>query len=447
MYRFFNWVFDSVNRISPISIYTPNHRSFGNGAEEVFYGLLKAAREGKKAFFLYPRLVLFGKRFTVANTETYRLRSADAISNEGFWGLVGGLCLSLYVVALRATNRVRSSPRLRGLVRLALPAVSAEAVNDFGHRIPTIGRSSLWKPHQRDSFSWGAVKEQCWIQQFEDYDPPRLSESNQRYAEAVRVDMGIPLTDWFICCHAGEYPEPWGRNVSIHNYIEGIKVITEAGGWVVRLGDPSMTRLPAMNRVIDYAFSDSKSAMMDMYLLSECRFFLGHSAGPHSVANLLRTPIVVANMTDWGFAVPLKLGDLFILKHVFSREHDRFLSVSEVMQEPFNVQALPAQNSPQYRMVENTPAEIREVIEEFLTKAEPFEYSDSQIVFNEARRRQVRRWISDGEPRAWGGVSERGIVVEQYKIASVSEGASGTVGRHYIERNWHTNGTSISETA
>jgi putative glycosyltransferase (TIGR04372 family) len=444
VYQLVNWVFDILNRIGPLSFQTPGHRSFGNGAEELFYGLLKAKRKGKKVLFLYPRLRLFGKRFTVANTEMYHLRSHHAISNDGVWGLIGGLILSLYVGVLRVTYWVWGSQQMRGLVRLALPTVSKKAVNDFGYRFPTIGRSALWKPHHADSFSWSIVKDQNWARQFEEYTPPRLSEPKRRYAEGVRIDMGIPLNDWFVCCHASEYPGRNGRSVSIHNYIEGIRAITEAGGWVVRLGDQSMTRLPPLRRVIDYAFSERKSAMMDMYLLSECRFYLGHSAGPFTVANLLRKPMVIVNTTDWGFALPLKLGDLFILKHVFSHKHDRLLSLREVLEQPFNVQALPGLDSPTYTMVENTPDEIREVIEEFLDSAVPYEYSDKQVVFNEARRRQVRRWLDEGEPLGWGDVPRSGIVAEQYKIASVSEAAAGTVGRRYVERNWQTNETTTS---
>ena len=78
------------------------------------------------------------------------------------------------------------------------------------------------------------------------------------------------------------------RNCNISNYIGAIKEITRRGGWVVRMGDPTMTKLPILERVIDYPFTLSRSAVMDLYLLKECSFFIGTSTG---IFELLRDPL------------------------------------------------------------------------------------------------------------------------------------------------------------
>ena len=59
-------LFDNFNASSPVQIRTPNYRSFGNGSEEIFYGLLKAQKENKKVIFLYPKLG-FRKVFSICN--------------------------------------------------------------------------------------------------------------------------------------------------------------------------------------------------------------------------------------------------------------------------------------------------------------------------------------------------------------------------------------------
>ena len=79
-----------------------------------------------------------------------------------------------------------------------------------------------------------------------------------------------------------------------------------------------MTPLPQMERVIDYAHSPYKSELLDLYLISQCRFLLGHNSGPDVVANLLRKPRLLVNMEDWSSGMLLKKGDLGIIKHVFS---------------------------------------------------------------------------------------------------------------------------------
>jgi len=99
-------------------------------------------------------------------------------------------------------------------------------------------------------------------------------------------------------------------------------------------------------------------------------------------------------------------------------------------------------------MIENTPEEIREVVEESLTKPESHEaygYSDLQQLYNEGRKRQVYRWISEGEPCGWTGVPKRDILVEQYRLGALIDGA-GTLGNKYLERNCYADGLHESKT-
>ena len=247
--------------------------------------------------------------------------------------------------------------------------------------------------------------------------------------------MGIPLADWFVCLHVSENQPRIFKNASIANYIEAIKVITAAGGWVVRLGDPAMTPLPSMERVMDYVHTPYKSKLMDIYLISQCRFLIGLNSGPLNVATLFRKPVVLVNMVEWSVGFPLKKGDLAIIMHIYSRSHHRYLSIKEILEEPFTVQAMNAV-SDGYEMVENTPEEIRDIVEEFLAMPEPYEYSNLQETFNETRRRHLRLGLEQGEPRCWSGLAARDIVVHQYRIASMIDAAEGTFGDRYLEQNW-----------
>ena len=436
MYRLINWVFDHINKRSQILIQTPNHRSFGNGSEEIFYGLLKAKRENKKVLFLYPRLVLFGKySLSVVSRERFHLQSDYSVTNENIYGLLCGWLLSTYLLSLRVLDRLRHSRNLRRVLRLIQPKMAASAVKDHGYVVPRISYSTLWKPHQVDSLSWKVVEEQNWRQQYEEYIPPRLTENRYSYAEQNRVKMGIPLTDWFVCLHVSENHPPIPRNASIHNYIEAIKVITAAGGWVVRLGDTTMMSLPRMKRVIDYPFTQYKSEVMDLYLIGQCRFFIGCSSGPPMVATLFRKPRIIVNMTLWSIDFPIRMGDLVLIKHIFSRSRNRFLSIKEILEEPYAVEVL-STVSDEYEIMENTSEEIQEIVEEFLIKPEPFEYSDLQKAFNKDRRKQVRRWLDQGEPRSWPGVPPDDIVTQQYRIGSLIDASAGTLGKRYLEQNW-----------
>src|SRR5256885_8476241 len=58
-----------------------------------------------------------------------------------------------------------------------------------------------------------------------------------------------------------------------------VQEITRRGGWVVRLGDPTMEPFPPTPAVIDYAHSRLKSPATDVFLCGACRFFIGVASG------------------------------------------------------------------------------------------------------------------------------------------------------------------------
>jgi len=289
----------------------------------------------------------------------------------------------------------------------------------------------LWKPQGVERFSWENVESQVWERQYSEYTPPKLSEDKQRSAEQLRIQMGIPLADWFVCLHvreSGYHLDPFkNRNGTILDYIEGIKTITAAGGWVVRLGDPSMTQLAPMERVIDYPHTHFKSELMDVYLISQCRFFVAANSGPTDVATLFWKPMIRLNFSEWILAFPLQDTDLGITKHIFSRAHNRFLSLKEILDAPFGYQTF-NYSSDDYVLVDNSSDEIRDVIEEFLSRRESVELSELQISFNEGRITQLRRWFD--QQNFEGGDANL------YRIASRGTPAAGAIGKTYLEQNW-----------
>ena len=436
MFRFINKGFGYMRRRFPIIIQTPRSTVFGNCAEEMLYGLLKAKRENKKVLFLYPKF-LWPKRLqflsfnlpTVANQELLHVQSGYSISNQNVvvW-LVGWLLGVSFTVAL-ATHILWG--KLRRKLQRVWPTIGGDGFFDPRYRILAIGRSALWRPDGVNEFSWEAVETQNWEQQYYEYSPPRLREDRQRSAEQLLVQMGIPQTDWFACLHvreSGYHQDTYdNRNGSIQNYLQGIKSITDAGGWVVRLGDPSMTPLPHMKRVIDYPHTRFKSELMDIYLTSQCRFFVAATSGATDVASLFWKPMIRINSSGWAISFPLRKTDLGIIKHIYSLACNRFLSLKEILDGPFGYEDF-NYASDEYILVENTPEEIRDVIEEFLTRPVDFEYSELQKSFNEGRVLQIQRWFDEQ--------NSRGDPANLYRIGSRVDSVAGVLGHKYLEQNW-----------
>ena len=117
--------------------------------------------------------------------------------------------------------------------------------------------------------------------------------------------MGVSVDDCFVCVHVREsgFRNDAGRredrNATIGNYVKAFERITERGGWVIRMGDATMTKLPEMERVILYAFTKYKSDLMDLFLIKKCGFFIGCQSGILDIASLFQKPTLIINMYNW----------------------------------------------------------------------------------------------------------------------------------------------------
>ncbi len=97
------------------------------------------------------------------------------------------------------------------------------------------------------------------------------------------------------------------RNVDIRACLPAIRALVARGYRVVRLGDPSMSPLPPLTGVVDYALSPLKTPELDILLPAAAAFHIGSSSGLSKVPLLFGTPTLFLNwypceMLPWGRA-------------------------------------------------------------------------------------------------------------------------------------------------
>lgn len=95
------------------------------------------------------------------------------------------------------------------------------------------------------------------------------------------------------------------RNVDIATYLKAVEALAADGYKVIRLGDSSMTPLPRIDGVIDYALSPLKSPALDIHLPALAHFHIGSSSGLSQVPLLYGTPSLLLNwypteLITWG---------------------------------------------------------------------------------------------------------------------------------------------------
>jgi putative glycosyltransferase (TIGR04372 family) len=203
-----------------------------------------------------------------------------------------------------------------------------------------------------------------------------LSEEDRARGREQLDRLGVPEGAWYVCLHVREagFHQAWHkkhpatRNADVSTYIEAIRAVTEKGGYVIRMGDPTMQPLPSMPGLIEYARSGSKSEFMDVFLCASCRFFIGTNSGLGLVPPVFGVPCALTNWSP--IALPQWYpNDLFIPKLCFSERLGRLLSFEEM----FSSQAGWGQFADYFvreriRLIDNTPEDLRELVEEMLER-------------------------------------------------------------------------------
>lgn len=208
--------------------------------------------------------------------------------------------------------------------------------------------------------------------------PPALSlpgadlERGRRMLEA----MGIPRDAWFVCIHARELSTKPAktyhnfRDVNIDTYTLACEEIIRRGGWVIRMGDPAMRAYRPFDRVIDYIHSEYHSDFMDIFLSSQCRFFLGCNSGLAAVPTTFNVPLATTNGVP---IAPLTYRDfdIGIIKTAWSDKDQRLVPFAELLEPGYrSMQTQERLTERGWRLIDNTSEEILDLTREMLDSIE-----------------------------------------------------------------------------
>jgi putative glycosyltransferase (TIGR04372 family) len=209
--------------------------------------------------------------------------------------------------------------------------------------------------------------------------PPvlRLTRRHREGGEAALQRLGVPQGVWFVGvhCREGGYDSNAvyhrARNVSVEAYFPAMRAIVERGGWCVRMGDPSMTPLPPMPGVIDYAHSPLRCDWMDVFLCAQARFMLGSASGLCVLAGVFGTPCAIANQSLPTISLPYGTADLFIPKLLRSVPSGECLTIPEMLRGPLgNARFTHCMELAQTTAENNSPEDIRDLALEVLSELE-----------------------------------------------------------------------------
>ena len=195
--------------------------------------------------------------------------------------------------------------------------------------------------------------------------PLGFSDKTVAHCKAKLVGLGINPDRPFVTVHCRESGY-WARNgdrthstknARIADYIPAINFLITAGFQVIRLGDPSMAKLPPREGVIDYAHTVAKDDFVDLYLLKHSAFMICTCSGPFAVAAMFHTPILATNYIPVHL-LPFAAHDRILLKKLRRKDNGNLLSLQEMLDLPFGEFTYYMMERRGLEVVDNTPEEI-----------------------------------------------------------------------------------------
>lgn len=159
-------------------------------------------------------------------------------------------------------------------------------------------------------------------------------EEKEAGIQFLKNIAGIKESDWYVCIYArdgGYYKEDedhrnWFRNSDINTYHLAIDEIIKRGGNVIRVGSQMTTKLKYQHpKVFDYSNSIYQSDFLDIFLLSQCKFFLGSHSGLAHVNTVFNTPQLLVNVINCHGGT----SDIWIPKKIIDIDSGKFISFYE----------------------------------------------------------------------------------------------------------------------
>ncbi len=410
---------------------TPHPYAIGNCSEEIYLGLIKAKEQNKRLFLIYLLDIPFIFRFNLTNKSIFLINSKYIYNPNKIIIIILRILLTLLYIPVRS-----SSLLLYKLYNVRL---------DESFSFPTIGKDDLFLPETSiNDFQYNLISSDKWNEKYKYRFDILIQNLNKQQMLELVYQLGIPPNAWFVCLHVREsgFRNDKGRreyrNSNINSYIPAINHITSNGGWVVRMGDNSMSKLPKLKNVIDYPHTSSKSELMDLVLIKLCYFYIGCQSGIYDVAVLFNKPILLLNMYSWTFGSPMHYKDRGIIKHVYSKIENRFLSINEIYNSDWSLQNINSIANQDYYFVDNTEQEILDAVREYykIISEDSFEPSIIQQLAAKELKTHSRQIIITNRLAPNSIMSDQEEMIEKFRYGIQIEGSLGHICNTYLNKNW-----------
>lgn len=225
----------------------------------------------------------------------------------------------------------------------------------------------------------------------------QLKDHHKEFGLQKLNKIKIPKDAWYVTLHLRETgyrgenlknTKENHRNVNPMNYISAIKSIISAGGYVFRMGHPGSDKLPKIEGLFDYANSDIKSEVMDVFLAATCKFCIGSTSGYFRIPRYFGVPVLLADGPSHVDYLSLRSEDMYLPRLFRNVKDNRTYKISEAFSYPLN-SLFSDDHFKKFNLevIENTAEDLKEatleMIDKIVNKNRNFKNEDIQNKFKQ----------------------------------------------------------------
>jgi len=153
------------------------------------------------------------------------------------------------------------------------------------------------------------------------------------------------------------------RNSDIESYLPSVEWLSNQGVWVVRMGRNMQHPLQSSSvLVIDYAFDDKKSDLLDIWLFANCSGCITTASGPDWISNVYRRPLLCVNASPLGILFSM-FNSIWVPKNLQWEDSGESLNLGEYLDHTFL--RTDEYTEAGIRIIDLTPEEILVAVKEF----------------------------------------------------------------------------------
>ena len=213
-----------------------------------------------------------------------------------------------------------------------------------------------------------------------DKSNPILSFSTKEKKEGFNFlkKIGLSENSKFVCLQVRDeaylsnekYKYHDYRNCDVENFRDACNFLADKNIYVLRMGSKVSKKISFSNsKIIDYATIGVRTDFLDIFLGSECLFWLSTGSGIDNMSKLFRKPILYVNQAPIGHITTYQKTALIIFKHFFNLKNNKKLNLEELQKKNLCFETTKKKFDEENVIIkENDPNEIKEATREMYTR-------------------------------------------------------------------------------